>query len=430
MILSLCATHKKASVPILESLAFKDRQEAIRELRKMPFVEECALIQTCNRVEIHVEASDVSTKEAVNRLVESWSQNVKVSQDMIFNVIDVYEGREALQHLLYLAAGLESMVIGEDQILGQIRNACVEAKEVDGIKSVLDTVFAKALNVGRRVRVETGISRGSVSVSSVAVELAEKILGDLNGVKVLLIGAGEAATLAANELTRREVGNVLVANRTYERGIQLAKTIGGEAVRLEYVNDYIPKVDLVIVAASASVPLLTLDSMKGASNNEAEGQLLVVDISQPRCVEEAVGRLPWVNLKTIDDLKGIVEDNLKKRSCEAEKAREIIREELGLLEKLLKKIATEPTISGLCREVEKIRVRELSKALHAIHGISDDQRVVIENLTKELAERILQLPINNLREAALNDDNSLLSAANRLFSLKDEQELMSHGEKQ
>lgn len=419
MILSLCAAHKKASVPILESLTFKDEQETMEKLCRLPFVKECVLIQTCNRVEIHVVASNASLREAVDQLVGFWSRNAEISRDVILQVIEVFEGREALRHLLFLAAGFESMVVGEDQILGQIRKAYVEAKRIGAVKSFFETVFMKAVNVGRKVRTETGIDRGSISVSSVAVDLAEKFFGDLESVRVLLIGAGEAATLAGKELSKRGVKNVLVANRTYERGVQLAKTIGGEAVKLENVNNYIPRVNLAIVAASASNPLLTLDSMKNVAKGADEPlELLVVDISQPRCVEEAVGSLPGVNLKTIDDLRHIVEENLEKRLAEAEKAREMVLRELDHLEKMLKKTVAEPTISSLCRKMEKIRAKELSKALRMIRDISDDQRLVIENLTRELTERILQLPIENLRDAALNDDNSLVSAVDKLFNLE------------
>ena len=203
MILSLCATHKKASVPILESLTLEDGREIMEKLCRLPFVKECVLIQTCNRVEIYVVASDVSSKEVVDRLVGFWSRNAEISRDVILRVIEVFEGREALRHLLFLAAGLESMVVGEDQILGQIRNAYVEAKEMGAVKSFFETVFMKAVNVGRRVRTETGVSWGSVSISSVAVDLAEKFFGDLKSVRVLLIGAGEAGTLAGKELSRR-----------------------------------------------------------------------------------------------------------------------------------------------------------------------------------------------------------------------------------
>jgi len=419
MILCLSVSHKKANVPVLESLTFKDGREDMKKMCRLAFVEESVLIQTCNRVEIYVVTSDVSTKEAVEQLVGFWSWNVGVSRDVLFRIIEIFEGHEALRHLMFLVAGFESMVFGEDQILGQVRDAYVEAKRIGTAKSFFETIFMKSINVGRRIRTETGINQGSVSISSVAVDLAEKVFGDLKSVRVLLIGAGEAGTLAGKELSKRGVRNVLVANRTYERGVKLAKMIGGKSVRYENINNYIPKVNLVIVAVSASNPVLTLKNMKSVTNDFVEPfKLLILDISQPRCVEEAVGSLPGVNLKTIDDLRYVVEKNLKKRLDEGERAKVIVLQELGHLEKLLKIIVAEPTITDLCRKMERIRVKEISKALRMIRGISDDQRTIIEDLTRELTERILQFPIESLKNAALNGDDWLLSAAQKLFNLE------------
>jgi len=420
MILSLCATHEKASVPMLESLTFSDGRQALEKLLGLPIVEECVLVQTCNRVEIHVVTSNVSSWKAIEGLVGFWSQNVNISRDIIFRVLQVFEGIEAGRHLLSLTAGLESMVVGEDQILGQIRDAYVEAKEVGAAKAFLGRMFMKAVNVGRRVRSETGINQGSLSISSVAVDLAEKLLGDLKSKKVLLVGAGEAATLAAKELFSRSARGVLVANRTFQRGVQLAEMIEGKAVRLEELYNHISGVDLVIVATSAPSPLMTLKDLKSAPSYGGSSGLLVMDISQPRCVEEEVTTLPGVYLKTIDDLRPIVEENIKRRSGEADRARKIVLEELDHLEKLLKRMKAEPTISVLTRSMESIRRRELSKAIRMLGSVDEDQRRVVEDLTRELTERILQSPIESLREAALNDDHTLFTALRKLFNLKDE----------
>jgi len=419
MILSFCVTHKKASVPILESLIFKDKKQALKALSSFDFVQECVLIQTCNRVEIHLITSETSAGEVTDRLVRFWSQNANVSKDIVFKLIEVFEGHEALKHLLLLASGLESMVVGEDQILGQIREAYLESKEDGTTKSLFDTVFLKTLNAGRKVRTETGVNNGSVSISSIAISLAEKHLGDLTSAKALIIGAGETGTLAAKELSRRNIGSIYVTNRTYKKGVALAKMIGAQSIRFEEIYDYLPIANLVIAAVSVSAPLLTSKKVTEALKSvNTPSNLLILDLSQPRCVEESVGRLSGVNLRTIDDLKETVEENLQKRLDETIKARKIVDEELDHLEALLKKMAAEPIISSLCKKVDKIRCNELSKALHMINGINDDQRLVIENLTKELAERILQSPIENLRNATLNGDNALLLAVNSLFSLK------------
>jgi glutamyl-tRNA reductase len=419
MILSFCVTHKKASVPILESLTFKDKKQALKSLSSFDFVQECVLIQTCNRVEIHLVSTKNPIHSITDGLVRFWSKNAKVSKDVILNVVEVFEGHEALHHLLLLASGLESMVVGEDQILGQIREAYLEAKEAGTTKSIFDTVFMKAVNAGRKVRAETGVNRGYTSISSIAVDLAEKYLGDLTTCKALVIGAGKTGTLAAKELSKRNISSLYVTNRTYQRGVALAKTIGGQPIRFEDFYDYLPKVNLVIAAISVSTPLLTSEKIEEALKSAGKpSNLLLFDLSQPRCISEDAGRLSGVSLKTIDDLREIGEENLQKRLDEAVKARKIVVKELDRLEALLKKMVAEPIISSLCRKVEHIRCIELSKALHMIKGVNEDQRLVIENLTKELVERILNLPIENLRNATLNGNNELLLAANILFDLK------------
>ena len=419
MFLSFCVTHKRANVPTLESLLFKDKKQALETLSSFDFVEECVLLQTCNRIEIHLIISEAPACDITDRVVRFWSQNANVSKDIIFKLIEIFEGHEALKHLLLLASGLESMVVGEDQILGQIREAYLESKEAGTVKSLFETVFLKTLNTGRKVRTETGINHGSVSISSIAISLAEKHLGDLTSAKALIIGAGETGTLAAKELSRRNITNIYVANRTHKKCVTLTKMVGAQPIRFEEIYDYLPRLNLVIAAVSASTPLLTSKNVAEVLNNaNTPTNLLFIDLSQPRCVEESVGRISGVNLRTIDDLKEIAEENLQKRLDAKIRARKIVEEELAHLEASLTKMAAEPIISSLCRKVEKIRCNELSKALRRINEINDEQRLVIENLTKELAERILQSPIEKLRNAPLNGDKTLLLAVNSLFGLK------------
>jgi glutamyl-tRNA reductase len=376
------------------------------------------LLQTCNRVEIHLVTSKISTYRIIDEVIKFWSQSTQVSKDTLLKVVEVYEGREALRHLLLLASGLESMVVGEDQILGQMRKAYLEAKEDGTTKSVFDVVFVKAVNVGRKVRVKTDINKGSVSVGSTAVDMAVNYLENPSSSKALVIGAGKTGELAANELSRRNFGSVFIANRTYQKSVDLAKKIGGHPIPFEEIYDYIPQVNLVISAVSVSKPFLTSKNVSKVLNNDnGSSNLLVVDLSQPRSVAEDVGSLSRVNVKTIDDLRETVKINLQKRFDESVKVRAIVAEQLDRLESLLKKMAAEPTITALCRKMEEIRRVELAKALRMINGIDETQQVIVENLTKELVEKILQLPIENLRNATLNGENNLLIAANDLFRL-------------
>ena len=414
MIVCVGATHKRASVPMLESLMFKDEVEALRKFFSLESVKECVLLQTCNRVEIYSVLREPAGE--VKSLVGEWSRQVGVSRDILRQVTETRRGREALVHLLRLASGLESMVVGEDQILGQIRKAFVESKKAGSTGLLLEKVFMKAINVGRRVRTETGINRGSVSISSVAVDLAEEDFGGLGSVTAFVVGAGEAGTIVAEELDRRGVGKLIVTNRTYRRGCQLAALVKGEAVRFEELYGVLSSVDLVFVAVSSKKPVIAAEALEEAlEKREGKQRLLVVDISQPRAVEEEAGSLSKVGLRNIDDLKGTIEENLQKRWSEAERAKQIILEELGRLDTQIGMLLAEPLVSRIFKKVDDIRQKELEKALQMLKGIDESQRVVVEDLTKKLMEKMLQTPTERLREAALNHDGTILSAAEKLF---------------
>lgn len=417
MILCLSANHNKASVPMLESLNFRKKEEATKRCCSLKSVKEAVILQTCHRVEVYVTTDEGVAVDVVDSLIRLWSQEVGVSSDVIERVVDVFHDSDALLHLLQLASGLESMVVGEDQILGQVRMAYVDSKKIGTVNALLERVFMKAVNVGRRVRNETRINKGSVSISSVAIDLAAKKFGTLKDVRIIIVGAGEAGSLVADELARRGAGSICIANRTFEKGRELADRVGGRAIRFEEFYDQLGVVDLAFFAASVDKPILSLEKMESLLQMRKSADLLLIDISQPRCVEEAVGSLPSVDLKNIDDFKSIVEENLRERLGEAEKAKRIVLEELNSLEVLLERMLAEPLVAALCRRVEKIRQKELRKALNMARNIEEEQRSVIENLTKELAERILQLPIENLRKATLNKDSVLISAAKKLFEL-------------
>jgi glutamyl-tRNA reductase len=403
---------------MLESVAFKSEAQALESFASLSFVKECVVVQTCNRVEVYLALDEYA--DAVASLTRSWSRAVGVSEDIVRQVAEVYQGREAILHLLQLASGLKSMVVGEDQILGQVRKALVASKKAGTAGLILEKVFMKAVNVGRRIRTETSINEGSVSISSVAVDLAEKNFGGFASVRAFVVGAGEAGTLIAEELSRRKVGRLIVTNRTYERGCELAAKVDGTAVKFEEVYEVLPSVDLAFVAINTDKPFLKVDELENAlRNRRGEGSLFILDISQPRAVEEEAASLSNVVLKNIDDLRGIVEENLQKRRNEAQRAEQIIGEELGRLEEQLGRILAEPLVSRIYQKVEGIREKELRKALQMMRGLDEKQRVVVEDLTRELVERILQVPAERLREAALDNDGSLLSAAEKLFYLKE-----------
>jgi glutamyl-tRNA reductase len=420
MIVCITANHRKTSVPMLESLNFKHKDVATKKCCSLESVKEAVILQTCHRIEVYVATAGNST-EAVGHIADSivkfWSQEVGISSDVINKISEVLYGREALLHLLRVASGLESMVIGEDQILGQVRMAYVESKKIGTANALLEKSFMKAVNVGREVRSQTCINRGSLSVSSVAVDFAQKKFGNLKDVKVLVVGAGEAGSIVAKELGRRGIRAIYVANRTFEKGRDLAEKIGGKAILFEELYNELKVVDLAVFAVSVNKPLLSLEKARDIMHSRKSRNLMLIDISQPRCIEQAASSLPGVDLRNIDDLKLAVEKHAKQRVDEMEKASRIVLDELERLEILLGRLLAEPLVSALYMKVDRVREEQLRKALSMVGNVNREQKVAIENLTKELAERILQLPIETLRKAALNNDDALLSAAKRLFEL-------------
>jgi len=406
---------------MLESLTFKDEEKALKDFYSMDFVHECILIQTCHRIEIYCTTDEVA-RQVAKRVVKFWSIKVGVSSDVLEDVLQAYYGKDALLHLFRVAAGLESMVIGEDQILGQARTAYVKAKKSGTVGLILEKAFMKAVNVGRRVRAETRINEGSVSISSASVDLALKELGSSKGVKALVIGAGEAGSIVAENLHKKGLRKLLIANRTYSRGVKLASEVSGKAIRFNEIVEALPEVNLVIAAVSTKKPFLKAKETREALKKKKSKGLLIIDISQPRFVGKKVSSLEHVTLRNIDDLKEVVEENIGKRLGEVEKVKKILLDELTLFENQLGRIMAEPVISKISMKIEEIRRSELRRALRKMKETDQRKKSVIERFSKELAERMLQIPMDQLRKAALNNDNKLLSTAEKLFGIKGEKQ--------
>ena len=419
MIICLSASYMDTSLSLLESVNIQAEDKLAEALCSEETTQECVLLQTCHRIEIYCVLQTTDKDVAVKRIMKLWSTETGVSSDIIAKVVRIYDEKEALIHLFYVVSGLESMVLGEDQILGQVRNAYLKAKELGTTGLILDKVFMKAINTGKRVRNETKVDEGSVSISSVAVDLAAKELGDLASAKTLIIGAGEAGRLAAEALKSHGAVSIIIANRSYDRGINLAKKVSGKAIRLSQIFETLPNVDLVIGAVSVEHPLLNEQQLFSAlTANATQKKMMLIDVSQPRAFDEKIGLFSGVCLKTIDDLKEIVAENMLKRQAEAEKCKSIISEELARFETELSKIVAQPLITEICRRYEDIRQKELKRAINKLGACEEEKLVIIERFSRELVERIAQIPIEQLKKAALSSDGELLSAAERLFQKK------------
>lgn len=393
VILNIRLDHKTSDVKTMESS--HERMEAlVAELESRGTVMEKVPIRTCNRIEYYLSVQEIPP-------------------GFEFDGFTVEGDEDALRHILRLASGLESMIIGEDQILGQIKAARVQALREGTCGPVLDMVFTKAVHVGQTVRRKTQINRGSVSIGSAAVDLAESIHGDLKCRKVLVIGAGKMGTLVARALAEKHLSAIMVANRTYERAYQLACELGGDAIHFDRLNRALRDADVVISATGSPHYILTRERVRDAIPPERRSAVVMVDIANPRDIEESVREL-GIRLFTIDDLRGVAEENRRRREAEAREAERIVESELKLLLRSLKHMEVEPLLAEVRSNMESIRRREAERALNKIMNSSDPARV-IDGLSRSIVDKIFHDIAISIREAAERGDDEFLSMCAELF---------------
>jgi glutamyl-tRNA reductase len=416
-VINVRVTHKTARVPVLEAVSFKDKADAYAELRLLDGAQESVLIQTCNRIELYLvsEHGDRTVKSAVEYLENRASAHTEEA----CKAVEYSVNRDALSHLLRVTSGLESMVIGEDQVINQVWNAYLEAEKANATGPVLSLLFNRAVNVGRRVRRETGISKGAVSVGSAAVELAENLLKGLSDKKILVMGAGETGTLVAKAMARRCLSPIFIANRTYERALRLAKELGGEAVKFNKLDEVLRDADVVFCATSAPHYLLTKDLLsKLMTKQQGTKDLLVIDVSNPRNVEESIKKLPGVNLYNIDDLTSIAERNKQERQNRVLEASKIVDEELGVLERAIKADSVREIISQLLSQVEVSRQTNLAVALNMMGELDEKQRKIVSDLTSLLLKQTFLPFVENFRRAAENNEGEVVETAVKLLDVQ------------
>ncbi len=416
-IVNVRVTHKTAHVPLLEAVSFKDKADAYTELRSLDSAVESVLIQTCNRIELYLvsQKGDRTIKSAVEYIENRASAHAKDAS----KAIEYSVNHDALNHLLRVTSGLESMIIGEDQVINQVWNAYLEAEKAKTTGPVLNLLFNRAVNVGRRVRRETGISKGAVSVGSAAVELAEDLLGSLNEKKILIMGAGETGTLVAKAMARRCLNPVFIANRTYERAARLAEELGGKAVMFDQLGEVLLDADVVFCCTSAPHYLLTKDLVSWLTiARKNKNNLVIIDLSNPRNVEADVKDLSYVTLYNIDDLTLITEHNIQQRQRSVQAAHKIVNQELALLECAVKADSVRDIVSCLLSQVEENRQRELAKALNMMGDLDERRRKIINDLTSILLKQTFLPVVENFRRAAVNDEPKLAEIAVKLFRLK------------
>ncbi len=416
-IINVRITHKTAHVPLLEAVSFKNKTNAYSEISLLDGVQESVLIQTCNRIELYLVSQD--GYKTVKAAVAYLANRASTQTGEACEAIEFAVNHDALDHLLRVAAGLESMVIGEDQVTNQVWNAYLEAEKAKAVGPVLSLVFNRAVNVGRRVRRETGISKGAVSVGSAAVELAESLVGSLDEKKILVMGAGETGTLVAKSMARRCLSPIFIANRTFERALRLADELGGKAVKFDKLGEVLVDADVVFCSTSAPHYLLTKDLVSNlVTKRQNNNDLLIIDISNPRNVEEIIKELPHMKLFNIDDLTSIADQNKMERQKSMQDAFKIVNEELAVLENAIREDSVREIVSELLSQLEKNRQRELTKALNMMDELDERQRKIVSDLTSILLKHMFLPLVENFRRAAANDETELIEAGSKLFEIK------------
>jgi glutamyl-tRNA reductase len=411
--------HRTAPVEVREKIAFAEHSlpEALASLRKSPGLIEGMILSTCNRVEI---AATVDDDADAGQAVETFiAESRSVERAWVVPYLYRFDGSDAIRHLFRVASSLDSMVVGEPQILGQLKNAYALAKEHGALSGFLDLVMTRAFNVAKRVRSETDIGESAVSVSYAAVELARDIFGSLNGKRVLVIGAGEMAESALRHLRRAGVSEILIANRTRERAQLLADEFNGRVIDYETLTDALPEVDILLASSGAPHYIVTREQMKGVISRRKNRPMFLIDIAVPRNIEPEVNDLANVFLYDIDDLDKTVKTNIEGRKETAIEAEEIIREEVERMMQRLKTREVAPTIVSLQEQLESVRAHEIDRMRSRLGPMTPQQEEAIEAITRGIINKIAHGPITELRRSASNADGAhLTDLIRRLFRLE------------
>ena len=421
-IVSIGTSHHIAPIEFREKLAFSEAQiiESLQHFRESDQVQEAVILSTCNRVEVYAVANAVRNADAAAKiLVEFLSRYHQIGVESLKKWTYLHHNLETIRHLFRVTASLDSMVVGESQILGQVKTAYDASREAGGAGTILNRLFTKAFSVGKRTRSETTIAAGAVSISYAAVELAKKIFNTLEGKTVAIVGAGEMSELTAKHLVSNGVSNVIVANRTYERAVKVAEKFNGTP--LAYDNDLRFLIDADIVISSTNAPdyLIKRHPLADIMRKRKHRYMFLIDIAVPRDIEPDVSKIDHAFLYNIDDLEAVVAANLKDRQHEATRAEQIVTEEAKRFYDQLQIFQVNPTIKALHQQFREIADTELQACFYKT-TLSDQQEAAIASMTQAIVKKLLHHPMQNLR-CAVNDGNAdhgqYVQALQELFAL-------------
>ena len=413
-------SHKTAPVELRERLAFDAEviPGALRSLTARPGLMEAMILSTCNRVEVSLAREETADPElAVAEFFSSTNLDPAQFRPYVYH----YIGADAIRHLFRVASSLDSMVVGEPQILGQFKAAYALAREHGAASGFLETVMTRAFSVAKRVRTETEIGSSAVSVSFAAVELAREIFGSLKDRAIMIIGAGKMSEAAARHLARNGVTRILVTNRTEERALEMARLFNGTVVPYTDYLASLPDVDIVITSSGAPHYVLTREQVKRALDKRRNRPMFFIDIGVPRNIEPAVNQLENAFLYDIDDLRGVVERNVENRKQVALEAEKIVEEEAARMMERLKVREVAPTILSLQEQLEIVRAGEITRARARLGALTKEQEEAIEQITRGIINKIAHGPISELRRNAAQPDGvQIISTIRRMFRLGDE----------
>ncbi len=411
-IINARVTFRNSPIHILEQFTIKDMNEAYEQFKNHSGLDECVIIQTCNRIELFGKSKMYN----LERIKKSWALITGLEEETFNENMEFAKNNEALYHLLKLTSGLDSMVIGEEQILGQIKKSITAARQVKASGQHLNTLFDKAIRIGTKIRNSSGIGAGGISVGSMAVKIAEENIDELKTKKVLLIGTGEVSTLVAKSLQRRGY-TFDVTSRTIKRSESFCETMGGTPIKFETVLSGFDNYDVIFVATTAPYFLVTNERIADAMKNKNKG-MLILDLSNPRTVDEKVAMIGGIKLMNLDQIAEMVEKNMNARLNKVKTVENIINKQVSVLEATMKRLDAEPLVTDIFKNIENLREKELQKALQMLDEKDEKKIKIIEELTKAVVEIIASTPMNNIRKASEQGNSDVIELAGKLFDYK------------
>ncbi len=397
-LIAVGVNHRTAAVDVRErlSVASSQMKPALEALRAVDGIDGVAVLSTCNRVEAIVSATG---EDVIEPIVDWLTQRAGTDRAELEKHIYILRHGDVLKHLFRVASGLDSMIVGEPQIAGQVRAAFMASRECGSLDSILSQVFDQTMRVAKRVRTDTGIGELAVSVPYAAVELAKKIFGDLKGLQVLLVGAGDIGELTAEHLSSFGLEQIFVANRSHDRAVELAERFHGQAVKFDGIEPYLATCDIVIASTAAPHFVIECSAVERALAARRRRNLFLVDLCVPRNIEPAIASIDGAYLYNIDDLQHVADANREIRMQKAGEAEQIVDREVDAFRRRLVAQDAVPTIVELQHRLEDIRAGELEKCLRKIGPMSPEQRAAIEQLSTQMVNKILHYPILQLKEA-------------------------------